>query len=149
MTPSGSSYSQLYLAGSNGKDAATATYSPGSVSFALSTGEFDQSPADVGGCTVTQTLATCPLATPLDSVLIAGMRCNDVLVADGFPVTTTVVLLGGEGGDSLTGGAESEDVLVDGPGAEAKGGDVPQCSRRRRCAAPQRWRRSAAGRRRQ
>jgi Ca2+-binding RTX toxin-like protein len=119
MTPSGSSYSQLYLAGSNGKDAATATYSPGSVSFALSTGEFDQSPADVGGCTVTQTLATCPLATPLDSVLIAGMNGDDILSANGFPVTTTVVLLGGEGSDSLTGGAESEDVLVDGPGEGA------------------------------
>jgi hypothetical protein len=39
----------------------------------------------------------------------------DSIAATGFPTTTTVITLGGEAGDSLSGQA-GEDVLVDGPG---------------------------------
>ena len=125
MTPPGAgAWSQLYLTGSNGADAVTATYLGSSVGFSLSSGSFDQSAADAAGCTVTPTTATCPLATPLDSIVLAGMGGNDAIGAANFPRSATVVLLGGEGGDSLNGGPESEDVLVDGPDAEGTFGDV-------------------------
>jgi Ca2+-binding RTX toxin-like protein len=62
---------------------------------------------------------------PPDSVVIAGLGGDDVLAATNFPPTTSVILLGGEGGDTLTGG-ETEDALVDGAGDDsvaAGGGD--------------------------
>ncbi len=65
------------------------------------------------------------LDEPPDSVIVAGLGGNDSLSASDFPPTTSVILLGGEGGDQLTGGA-TEDALVDGPGndtASASGGD--------------------------
>jgi Ca2+-binding RTX toxin-like protein len=52
---------------------------------------------------------------PPDAVVVAGLGGDDVLAATGFPPTTSVILLGGEGDDALT-GTEAEDVLVDGPG---------------------------------
>jgi len=121
---------QLYLSGSDGDDDVTATYSaepPYGVSFDLAAGSFDQSLADEGGCDVSATEATCSLGEPPDSIVLAGLVGDDALKADGFPRTTSVYLLGGEGDDSLRGG-ESEDVLVDGPGGgadatEALGGD--------------------------
>jgi Ca2+-binding RTX toxin-like protein len=124
MTPPGGAYSQLYLAGSSSGDIGTASYAGGSVAFALTTGSFDQSASAASGCTVGPTQASCPLAAPLDSIVLAGMGGDDALSASGFPSSVTVVISGGEGGDSLTGGAESEDVLVDGPAAAGGGGDV-------------------------
>jgi Ca2+-binding RTX toxin-like protein len=119
MTPPGSAYAQLYLSGSDGNDTATATYSGGSVSFALSSGSFDQSDSAAAGCDVTTpTRATCPLTTP-DSLVLAGMNGDDNLSASGFPTSTTIVTIGGAGNDQLLGGPDSEDVLVDGPGAGA------------------------------
>jgi Ca2+-binding RTX toxin-like protein len=62
---------------------------------------------------------------PPDAVVIAGLGGNDILTATDFPPTTSVILLGGEGDDTLTGG-EAEDALVDGPGDDevsAGGGD--------------------------
>ncbi len=122
---------QLYLVGSDAADQVTATYSAAAVSFALSGSTFDQDPTAQAGCTlddVTATTATCPLAAPLDSVLIAGMAGDDTLAAPGFPSTAGIVLLGGADDDDLGGGESSEDVLVDGPegGADvlqALGGD--------------------------
>jgi Ca2+-binding RTX toxin-like protein len=120
MTPTGATgYAQLYLVGSDGGDSVTASYSPGSVSFHLAAGTFAGESAE--GCSVTATDATCPLSQPLDSVLLAGMGGDDTIVAPGFPATAAVVAIGGEGGDSITGGEESEDILVDGPGGD---GDV-------------------------
>lgn len=119
MTPPGGPYVQLYLTGSDGPDSVTATYSPGAVAFSLSSGVFDQAAAAEAGCSATPTQASCPLGSPLDSILLAGMDGDDVVVAANFPATVSVVLLGGEGADSLTGGSESEDVLVDGFGAGA------------------------------
>lgn len=60
-----------------------------------------------------------------DSVVIAGLGGDDVLAATNFPPTTSVILLGGEGGDHLTGGP-TEDALIDGAGDDsvaAAGGD--------------------------
>jgi len=120
--PGATSYAQLYLVGSSGNDKVTARYSPTSASFQLAAGAFDQSASDAGGCEVeSATEAVCPLTTPLDSVLLAGMAGNDTIAASDFPASVAVVEIGGEGNDSLTGGAESEDILVDGPGG---GGDV-------------------------
>jgi Ca2+-binding RTX toxin-like protein len=129
MTPPGATpYTQLYLVGSSGADDVTATYSSGAVNFDLAAGELDQSPSGDGGCEIeTATEATCSLAGPLDSVLLAGMGGDDTIVAGGFPVTVGVVAIGGEGGDSIT-GRDGEDILVDGPGSgvdvlSALGGD--------------------------
>jgi Ca2+-binding RTX toxin-like protein len=121
MTPPGATpYAQLYLVGSTGGDKVTATYSPTAVTFVLAAGSFDASPSDAGGCEIkSATEAVCQLTQPLDSVLLAGMDGNDTIAASNFPATVSVVALGGEGSDTITGGGESEDILVDGPGGGA------------------------------
>jgi Ca2+-binding RTX toxin-like protein len=123
MTPSGATpYAQLYLVGSSGNDSLTATYQPGppeSVSFKLTAGTFE-TPSG-GGCSVTSTEATCTPSAPLDSVLIAGMNGADSIAAETFPSTVGLVMTGGEGNDTITGGPESEDAIADGPGS---GSDV-------------------------
>ncbi|HEX5712299.1 MAG TPA: calcium-binding protein [Solirubrobacterales bacterium] len=120
MMPPGGPYTQLYLTGSAGDDAVTATYLGSAVSFALTSGSFDQAAAAAAGCSApTPTEATCPLPAPLDSIVLAGLGGNDTLNAPSFPATVTVMLLGGDGNDALGGGNESEDVLVDGPDAGA------------------------------
>jgi Ca2+-binding RTX toxin-like protein len=116
MTPGAAGPSQLYLTGSTAADAVTATYAPGSVSFALAGASFDTS-ALVPGCTVAASSASCSFAT-LDSVVLAGMGGADSLTANGFPQDTGVVVLGGEGADTLNGGDGSEDLLVDGLGSD-------------------------------
>ncbi|MGE5527239.1 MAG: calcium-binding protein [Methanosarcina sp.] len=128
-TSGGTGLVQVYLVGSSGADSATATYSPTAVTISLSAGSFDTSSTAAGGCTpVTETSATCPLAAPLDSLLLAGMDGSDAIAANGFPDSADVVALGGTGNDNLSGGVASEDVLVDGPGSgedesAALGGD--------------------------
>ncbi len=130
MAPGATAYSQLYVTGSNGDDDVTATYAPGppaTVTFDLSGAAFDQSASAAAGCAVSPAQATCTLAAPLDSIVLAGMGGEDVLGAVGFPDSATVVIIGGEGGDELT-GAAGEEVLVDGPGdgddaLDALGGD--------------------------
>jgi Ca2+-binding RTX toxin-like protein len=119
MTPPGATpYAQLYLVGGSGGDDVTAAYSPSAVTFTLAAGAFDQSASDAGGCTIeSATKAVCALAAPLDSVLLAGMGGNDTIEATTFPFLVSVFAIGGEGNDTLEGGNESEDVLVDGPGA--------------------------------
>ncbi len=112
MTP-GAARSQLYVTGSAGDDSITATYSAGTVT--LSGAGFDTSAEVQSGCTISPTSATCPVAA-LDSIVLTGMVGNDTLTANGFPQETGVVVLGGEGGDTLTGGDGSEDLLVDGAG---------------------------------
>jgi Ca2+-binding RTX toxin-like protein len=127
MAPGATAYSQLYLTGSSADDEVTATYAPGppaAVSFDLAGSTFDLSPAADAGCDIaTPTHATCVLTTPLDSIVLAGMGGDDVLHANGFPNSTTVVEIGGEGGDSLS-GAGGEEVLVDGPETEGAGDDA-------------------------
>jgi Ca2+-binding RTX toxin-like protein len=91
----------LYLTGSNGNDVVTATYSG---SNDLVTFTRNGSPA-----------GSFDLGEAPDSIVLAGLQGNDTLTTTGFPATTSVVLLGGEGGDNLTSG-DTEDALVDGPG---------------------------------
>jgi len=121
MAPSGATpWAQLYLVGSSGSDQVTADYSPTEVTFVLTAGAFDESAGDAGGCEVKSSAeAVCPLTQPLDSVLLAGMDGNDRIAAPGFPATVSVVAIGGDGNDTITGGEESEDILVDGSGGGA------------------------------
>jgi Ca2+-binding RTX toxin-like protein len=126
MTPGASGPTQLYVAGSSGADTVTATYAPGAVAISLSGASFEPEPADpnfpaypqqVSGCELlSATAASCPVGF-LDSIVLAGFGGDDRLAASGFPQATGVVLLGGEGVDSLTGGEGSEDLLVDGRGS--------------------------------
>jgi Ca2+-binding RTX toxin-like protein len=115
MTTGAPGLTQVYVTGSGGADALTATYSPAAVALSLSAGSFDTAAAAASGCAVAVSTATCTLATPLDAIVLAGMGGADTILANGFPPTAGVVVTGGEGGDQLTGG-DSEDVLVDGPG---------------------------------
>jgi Ca2+-binding RTX toxin-like protein len=120
----------LYLAGSEGADAVSASYDAGSltVEFTLGAGsEFDSASTSAGACEApTAQEARCQVGETPDAIVLAGLGGNDTLEANGFPSQTSVVLLGGDGNDSLEGGELSEDVLVDGPGndrLEALGGD--------------------------
>jgi Ca2+-binding RTX toxin-like protein len=91
-----------YLSGSDANDALLASYSagpPATVAFTV-----DGSPA-----------GTIPYPQPPDSIVLAGLGGDDTLSATNFPATTSVILLGGEGDDHLTGGP-TEDALVDGAG---------------------------------
>ncbi|MBK5220010.1 MAG: hypothetical protein JJE35_09540, partial [Thermoleophilia bacterium] len=115
--PGATGTTQLYLVGSSADDVVAVTYSAASVEFQLSSGQFDQSAEDEGGCAVTMTVATCPLTGPLDSIVLAGMGADDGITASGFPSTAGVVVTGGQGNDTITGGDLSEDVLADGPGS--------------------------------
>ncbi len=113
LMSSSAGLSQIYVDGSSGNDAITATYAAGTVSLAGAS--FDPAASSEAGCAVMPTSATCPIGA-LDSIVLAGMGGNDELTANGFPQDTGVVLLGGEGEDELTGGEGSEDLLVDGRG---------------------------------
>jgi Ca2+-binding RTX toxin-like protein len=122
MTPGSGEYAELYLVGSSGDDQVTVGISGSAptqtVSFHLTGGSvFDQAASASAGCTTpTTTEAVCALTTPLDSVLVAGMNGNDSLSAADLPSTTSLVMLGGEGNDTVSGGDASDDTLVDGPG---------------------------------
>jgi Ca2+-binding RTX toxin-like protein len=108
----------IYLAGSDEDDRVTASYAPGAVTFSLAAGSglFDVSPAAAGGCSGPASgPVSCAVPEVPDSVLLAGLEGDDALLAPAFPETVSVVLLGNQGGDELTGG-ETEDVLVDGAG---------------------------------
>lgn len=99
----------VFLGGSDGNDAVVASYSGATVTLT------------VGG----NPAGSFPLAEPPDSILLAGLAGGDNLSTVGFPETTSVVLLGGEGGDQLTSGA-TEDADIDGAGddlVDAGGGD--------------------------
>lgn len=109
----------VYLTGSDKSDRVTASYAPGAVTFTLaagSVGQFDPAAAVAGGCsTPSGGAVSCPIAEAPDSILLAGLVGGDVLSAPGLPETVSVVVLGNEGDDDLTGG-ETEDALVDGAG---------------------------------
>jgi Ca2+-binding RTX toxin-like protein len=114
MAPQAGEPAALFVTGSNAGESLVASYSDPagpSVQVVLSA---DGNPIE-----------SLALDEPPDSVVVAGLGGNDTLSAPNFPPTTSVILLGGEGGDQLTGGA-GEDALVDGPGndtAGAFGGD--------------------------
>lgn len=115
----------VYLVGSTGNDEVNATYASGAVTFtSYGTTHFG---GTSDGCTYESegTVARCPIpeGKALDAVLMAGMGGDDKLSVGGgnFPLTTSPVLLGGEGNDALTGSGSTEDTLIDGNGT---GNDV-------------------------
>lgn len=129
MAPQAGESPAPYLTGSNQDDVVTASYAAGSVTFTLgpgSDGDFDTSTSAAGGCGAPTTgKVICPAASAPDSIVLAGLGGDDSLIATNFPATTSVILLGGNDGDQLAGG-QTEDALVDGPGADvadAAGGD--------------------------
>ncbi len=123
MAPQSGQAPALYLTGSDEDDEVTASYAAGAVTFTLgagSEGSFDTSPAAAGGCGApADGKVVCGAATAPDSIVLAGLAGNDTLTVSGFgsPPTeaTSVILLGGDGNDILTGGP-TEDALVDGAG---------------------------------
>lgn len=134
LAPGAGAYAQLYLSGSSAVDKVTASYAPGppaSVSFQLGSGSapFDTAASSSSGCEPPSgSTLLCPLDRPLDSLVVAGTGGDDTLQASGFPASVSVIVTGGEGADALTGGDQTEDVLVDGPGSggdtlDALGGD--------------------------
>ncbi|HEX3325329.1 MAG TPA: calcium-binding protein [Solirubrobacterales bacterium] len=129
MAPEYPGYAQLYLAGSSAIDKVTATYatSPATVTFQLGSGSapFDTNVSTISGCEPPLgSTVVCPLTKPLDSIVLAALGGDDTLTATGFPASVGVILAGGEGSDSLTGGEESEDVLADGPDTSGPGNDT-------------------------
>jgi Ca2+-binding RTX toxin-like protein len=118
----GTGSTDVYVTGSEGADGIEAVDTGTTVEVGLSGGStFNVTAADAGGCAVSATHASCPLATPtalnvpaLDAIVIAGKGGNDTIDATGFPPGVTVIALGGAGVDTVNTGA-SEDVLVDGP----------------------------------
>jgi len=128
----------LYLVGSDQDDRVTASYTPnaatpdpddGVATFSLadgSEGQFDASPGAAGGCAPPSgSTIACALPAPPDSILLAGLLGDDVLRAPALPEAASIVLLGNEDADDLTGG-DTEDALIDGAGndtAEAGGRD--------------------------
>ena len=99
MAPQSDGAPALYLTGSDGSDVLAATYSEKGEETTLTANG-----AQVG-----------VFAGRPDSLVVAGLDGDDALSAAGFPATTSLVLLGNDGGDELTGDA-TEDAVVDGPG---------------------------------
>jgi Ca2+-binding RTX toxin-like protein len=123
MAPGSSAGPALYMDGSDEADRVTVSYAAGVVTFTLgagSQGQFETGTA--GGCASPSggTIACAVPETP-DSVLLAGLDEDDVLLAPRLPETVAVVLLGNEGDDELEGG-ETEDVLIDGAGDDTVSG---------------------------
>ncbi len=116
MAPGEPGEGQAYLVGGIGDDSVSVSYAPAVVTFHLSGGSFDTNAADAAGCAIAGGEATCPLQGELDSVLIAGMGGGDTLNGEGLPETTSLVVAGGAGDDTVTGGEASDDTLVDGAG---------------------------------
>jgi Ca2+-binding RTX toxin-like protein len=119
MSPGGPGGPAVYLTGSDKSDRVTASYASGAVTFTLgagSEGQFDTAAALAGGCsTPSGGAVSCPVPETPDAILLAGLAGNDDLSAPGLPEAVSVVALGNEGDDSLTGG-DTEDALVDGAG---------------------------------
>jgi Ca2+-binding RTX toxin-like protein len=117
MSPGGPGGPAVYLAGSDELDRVTASYAAGAVTFTLGAGSVGQFQAGTaGGCAAPSGgTVSCPVPEAPDSILLAGLDGGDSLSAPGLPEATSVVALGNEGADTLTGG-ETEDALVDGAG---------------------------------
>jgi Ca2+-binding RTX toxin-like protein len=117
MAPGGPGGPTVYLTGSDEVDRVTASYAAGAVTFTLGAGSVGQFQAGTaGGCAAPSGgTVSCPVPEAPDSILLAGLDGSDSLSAPGLPETTSVVELGNEGADALTGG-ETEDALIDGAG---------------------------------
>ncbi len=130
MAPGADMAPGLYLVGSDQDDHVTASYAQdaasadpddGVATFTLNggDGQFDASPGAAGGCAPPSGGSiSCAVPEPPASILLAGLDGDDVLLAPALPEAVSVVLLGNEGADDLTGG-DTEDALVDGAGDDA------------------------------
>jgi Ca2+-binding RTX toxin-like protein len=125
MAEGATDFAELYVLGAETSPQAdaitvtTAGEAPNeTVAFTRAGGSEFAPPAPGSGCALQAGGAEvlCAPGAPLDSVTVAGLGGNDILAAPGLGETTSLVLLGGEGADQLTGGAVSDDTLVDGPG---------------------------------
>jgi len=126
--PTALNWVELFLTGSTGTDHVKATYSlEGGTGYVTFVTEGESAQFDVSGdaasanCTYETAKVKCTLPKPLDAITVAGMAGNDILTLQGFPETSTPILLGGEGNDTLTSENGTEDMLVDGNGS---GNDV-------------------------
>jgi Ca2+-binding RTX toxin-like protein len=117
MSPGGPGGPAVYLTGSDEVDRVTANYAAGAVTFTLGAGSVGQFQAGTaGGCAAPSGgTVSCPVPEVPDSILLAGLDGSDSLSAPALPEATSVVELGNEGADALTGG-ETEDALIDGAG---------------------------------
>jgi len=122
LVPGSLARAALYLTGSGADDEVTATYGGGAVTFTLGPDSdvgFDAGLALAGDCNPpADDSLTCVVSEAPDSIVMAGLGGDDRLAVAGFPVTTSVILLGNEGNDDLSGGM-TEDALVDGPGNDS------------------------------
>jgi Ca2+-binding RTX toxin-like protein len=114
---------QLFLTGSSAADKVKIIYTPSAgtayVTFTAEAGSalFDTSTdAASENCIYQASSVKCNLPRALDAITVAGMAGDDNLTLEGFPLTTSPILLGGEGSDVLTAGSGTEDLLVDGNG---------------------------------
>jgi len=134
MAPETGTAPGLYLVGSNKVDRVAASYAPnagtpdpddGVATFSLlggSVGQFDAGSSAAGGCgPPSGSTIACALPEPPDSILLAGLEGEDILRAPAMPEAVSVVLLGNEGGDDLSGG-DTEDALIDGAGNDKAAG---------------------------
>ncbi len=121
MTEGAAGYAELYLLGSSGDDElkvdATSGATNAVVTMHLGGGSSFQVPPAGSGCVrQNNTTAVCTLPGPLDSLLVAGLGGADTLRAEGMPGPSSLMMLGGDGGDEIFAGNESDDILVDGAG---------------------------------
>jgi Ca2+-binding RTX toxin-like protein len=124
MVEGATDLAELYLVGESGSTADTITVATAgaepseTVTFTRSGGAEFAAPAQASGCVLQGNLTEviCTPGAPLDSVTVAGLGGDDKLAAPALGETTSLILLGGDGNDQLTGGALSDDTLVDGPG---------------------------------
>ncbi len=119
MAPGSGTPPGVYLTGSDEDDRVTVGYGSGAVTFTLlagSEGQFEAGTA--GGCDAPSgNTVSCPVPEAPDSILLAGLDGNDVLLAPGLPEAVSAVLLGNGEDDQLNGG-DTEDALVDGAGED-------------------------------
>jgi Ca2+-binding RTX toxin-like protein len=121
--PAGLNWSAVYLTGSTATDRVKAGYTlEGGIGYVTFTTEGESAPFDTSvngasaNCAYEVAKVKCTLPKPLDALTVAGVGGDDALTLEGFPETTTPVLLGGEGNDELVTGNGTEDMLVDGNG---------------------------------
>lgn len=122
-------YLELYLKGSTSADTVNVTYtsisgSPDTVKFQLSGGSFDTDESEeTEDCDYTNANSSpkrvvCSFSQVLDMINIYGGGNGDTLTlaSTGIPMGTNVILMGGDGGDTINGSDTGYDVLVDGIG---------------------------------
>jgi len=104
----------------SGSEKEVAPRDPGTVSTGEMAPQAGEPPAlyVTGSDSGDSLVESLPPGEPPDSIVVAGLDGDDSLIAADFPPTTSVILLGGDGEDHLTGGA-TEDALVDGAGNDS------------------------------